>query len=64
MKSSLSLEVGFKKTERIDNSKVNMEQMLPEAGSWIKFYFNMKLMKKGGVTGMIFAKCIHLLSNL
>lgn len=64
MQSSLSLEVGFKKPERIGNSKVNMEQMLPRAGSWIKLYFDIKLMKKGGVIGMTFAKFIHLLSNL
>lgn len=37
MKSSLSLE-DFKKTERIGTSKVNIEQMLPEAGSWIIYF--------------------------
>lgn len=64
MKSSLSLEVGFKKPKRIGNSKVNMEQMLPPAGSWIKLCFDIKLMKKGNVIGIDFAECIHLLFNL
>lgn len=62
MKSSWSLEVGFKKPERLVT--VNMKQMLPQAGSWIRLYFDMKVMKQGSVIGLIFVNSIHLLSNL
>lgn len=65
MKSSLSLEERFRKPKRIGNSKINTEQMLPPAaGSWIELCFDMKLMKKGSVIGLIFAEFIHLLFNL
>lgn len=65
MKWSLSLEEGFRKPKRTGNSKINTEQMLPPAaGSWIELCFDMKLMKKGSVIGLIFAELIHLLFHL
>lgn len=63
MKSSLSLEVDFKKSETIGTSKywtdVAKSRVLDKIILWY-----MMSMKKGGIMGMIFAKFIHLLSKL
>jgi hypothetical protein len=56
MKSNSSLDVGFKKPERIVTNPVtkgNKEQM-SQIGSWIKLYFYMKLMKKSSILDVIF----------
>ena len=63
MKSSLSLEVDFKKTEMIGTSKYWTDVARSRALDKIRFWYIMSV-KKGGVMGMIFAKFIHLLSKL